>query len=198
MILKPSQRAAFIGKTGSGKSYAARLLTAPLRRLIVLDPKGMGLKDWGLETWGATSALKVKLGSNFRLRVPPTRDWRPYLDAVWGCKDVTIYIDELYHVTRFSSYPTEELAQLYTAGREKGIGLWAAMQRPAWVPAFARSECEWFFIFRLLKASDRKLIEQDIGVSAVVPARDPHGLWVYNADWDSPKYYRQIVTGERG
>ena len=37
---RPTDRVAFVGRTTTGKTYAARLLLLGAKRLVVVDPKG--------------------------------------------------------------------------------------------------------------------------------------------------------------
>lgn len=203
--IRTNERVTIVGKTGSGKTYLARLLTLGIGRLVVFDPKGtMGdpavLKAWNLENWSADGARKLRAGKPVRLRVAPAQigddiyaHWIPYMLAIYEAGDCTLYIDEIYGVTRPN--PSPELAALYTRGRELGIGVFAATQRPTMFPLILLSEAEWTFTFRLR-------LPMDIERMAMLMQMDPatlsfpakYGYWLFNAEWDAPIYSRGVGT----
>lgn len=193
----PSQRVAFVGKTGSGKTTLASGLVEQLDRVIVIDPKGSLYGKWGLEEWDDRATFKrLDKGEPVRVRVgvPVTDDvgaaLEPYFYAAYAVGDVTVYIDELYGVIEQGRRPGQYFRALYTRGREFGIGVWAAVQRPTWVPLFTLSEAEWTFTFRLQMDEDRKRMASIVGpeLRAPIPAEDPYGFWMYYANWESPVY----------
>lgn len=194
--LRTDQRAAFVGKTGSGKTYLARAFTQPVRRLVVLDPKGTLspelAPEWNLEPWTQDNVRKLKRGDNIRLRVPAPLDenWAPYLQTVWDIGNILVYIDEVYGVVNPGSKPPAELNALYTRGRERGIGVWASTQRPAWVPLIVLSESEWLFMMRLMLDKDRARMAEIMGAKVLngIPPRDNYGYWFFNASWNEALY----------
>ena len=200
LSIRPSDRVAFIGKTGSGKTYAARLLALPIDRLVVLDPKGTLKGKWGLREWGTRTRRDLAKGKPVRVRfAAPIGDEEQiaaFYDQVFKlCYEaghVTVYIDEVYGVLSKSGRPGPWLTALYTRGRELGIGVWAATQRPAWVPRFILSETEWFLVFRLQLADDRKRVEEIIGTD--IGDLQQHQFVLYNAEWDSPKRFDSIAS----
>lgn len=191
--LQSNSRVAFVGKTGSGKTYAARLLTASLPRLIVFDPKGTLYEGWNLEEWNDRTAKQLEKGKPVRLRVPAPIDnrWEPYFETCYYAGDCTVYIDELYGVLD-GSRPGDYLRALYTRGRELNIGVWAATQRPSWVPLFALSEADWIFLFRLQMAVDRKRMAEIMGETAQRRELKNHEVLVYHQSWERPRYYDRV------
>jgi hypothetical protein len=202
ILINSYERAAFTGKTGSGKTYAARELLKPTRRLIVIDPKMqlIGDRKWRLEapTREAVKALRDGEFARIAYWQPPAIDddgfpvWDSIFNDAWEIQDVVIWIDEMYMVAKNGrlSFP---LRRLYTIGRSLGIGVWAATQRPAWVPIEMFSEAEWGFTFSLQIAKDRKLVAANLGFDALEqPIRDIHGFWVTNQTWPDPLYFRQL------
>lgn len=196
VTIKPSERVFLAGKTGSGKTYLTKHLTASFRRLIVIDPKGT-LHDWNLEKWDRNAMRKLKRGDDIRARV--TFDIVKEIDEAWeavfvelyekGGGDFVVYIDETYGVTNFGTRPSPGLTALYTRGREFGIGMWASTQRPLGVPLIEKSEAEHFFIFRLILRGDRQHVGEFIGeevAERVIP--DEHGFYYKNIGWLRPVY----------
>jgi hypothetical protein len=192
IAVQSNQRVALVGKTASGKTYFARHLCAPLPRLIVFDPKGtLNTPEWNLGS-GGDVIRRLKAGKPGRLRVPApfNGDWTPYLRLVWSLKNITLYIDEIYGVIEPGHKPPAEFSALYTRGRELGIGVWGATQRPVWVPIFCLSEAEWLFVFRLSMKSDRQRLMEFGDESGMLgnPIRDEHGFMTYNPAWRKPIY----------
>lgn len=203
LSVRADDRAGFIGQTGSGKTFAAGLLCANVDKLVVLDPKGSpSIKSWGLKEWDWRAPYYLNRSNSYRLHVGPQQrtkqhpegNWDPFLEAIWDAGDVTLYIDELYLITGYGRRPQPRLADLYVAGRERGIGTWGCSQRPAWTPRFTRSECEWLFSFRLLDKDDRTTMRGHMGLEPLVPEKHPHGLWIFNNSWAKPRYYERLVT----
>ena len=198
------QRVSFAGKTGSGKTYAANYLLKPIRRLIVIDPKMQLVSDrkWRLEppTKDAWRALRKGEYARIGIANPPAIDqegfpiWDSIFELAWEVQDIVIYIDEMYSVAKNGrlSYP---LRRLYTQGRSMGIGVWAATQRPSWVPNEMFSESEWSFTFTLRIADDRKKVARSLGFDQIQePIRDLHGFWVAYVTWVEPMYFTQLDT----
>lgn len=208
--IKTNERLTLIGKTGSGKTYLARLLTLGIPRLVVFDPKGTFgdpkvMAAWRLENWSDTGARKLAEGKAVRLRVPPADfggdifgHWIPYMEAIYRAGDCTLYIDEIYGVNKPGSMPSPELAALYTRGRELGIGVFGASQRPTLIPLFLLSEVEWLFCFRLLLEADQQRMMQLMKIPPSgdqldpLPIPDEYGYWFFNTSWRAPVYSRGV------
>lgn len=192
-----SQRIAFAGKTGSGKTFLARYLLRPFRRLIVIDPKMvLGIPKWNLEPLDSKILKDLRAGEAGRVRIwePPAYDkdgnpnWDAIFELVWELGNITLYIDEMYSVC-VNGRLSPALRRLYTQGREPGIGTWASTQRPAFVPNEMFSEAEWDFIFMLRMEKDRKKIADGTGCAEILePIRDEHGFWIYNQLWSEAIY----------
>jgi hypothetical protein len=140
----------------------------------------------------ASSRRALRRGEPVRVRIaaPIGDDWEPLLAEVYAAGNVTIYIDEVYGVChRGQAGPW--LTALYTRGRELGIGVWAATQRPSWIPLFVLSESEWLLTFRLQLEADQRRVAQMMGEDAYAELRG-HSFLLYNSEWERPVYRRSI------
>lgn len=186
------ERVAFIGRTGSGKSFLARALLADVRRLVVFDPKGsLGKPEWGLDLWDSPDASRVQQ-AEFRLRVrtPLDGNWDPWIWPLMREENITLYVDEVYGVVS-GSQPSDALRAIITRGREQGLGVWSATQRPASIPLVFISEADWFFMFQLRLEDDKRRMASFLGEEAFYPLRG-HNVIVYNDAWDSPEIYERV------
>jgi DNA helicase HerA-like ATPase len=198
MEIQANDRVLLAGKTGSGKTYFAGKLLGGVARLVVIDPKG------NLTQWGLTEPSKAEwshfgkgAGGRFRI-VPPITDdpeawYEGLFNELYDIGGLVVYIDEAYAVTSPNSRPGKWLSALYTRGREKGIGVWAATQRPTWIPLFLISEADWIIMFRLNLEADRQKIAKIAGDEVLDRIADPHGFWLYNVQYEEPKYYKTAV-----
>lgn len=199
--LKSNERVLITGKTGSGKTYLARYLTRAVRRLVVLDAKGT-LKSWGLEDYTTAARSKIVSGEPVRVRIlppfggDPLEFWDEALSVVYAAGNCTVYIDELYAVCPPNLRPSNVLWSLYTRGRELGVGIWASTQRPVWVPLFALSEAEHFFMFRLQLDEDRKRMAAFMSPVVIRSIRDEHGFFYSLAGMDEPEYITRLEAEE--
>ncbi len=194
MKIKANDRVLLAGKTGSGKTWFAHRLLAGVPRLVVIDPKAT-LIDWGLTEPGADDWTRLERGGTGRFRIlapivdDPLMWYESLFQRLYDIGDLTVYIDEAYAVSSPGSRPGKYLAALYTRGRELGIGVWAATQRPTWIPLFLISEADWLIMFRLNLPDDRKRLAAIAGDRVMGRIPDKHGLWLYNVEDEKPRYF---------
>jgi len=175
MIPARSDRALLVGQTGSGKTTLARWLLASREFQVVIDAKGT------LKWDGYTVARRVH---NLTKRREARLIYRPSYGALqdhdeqerlwqWLYErgNTTVYVDETAAITDGDIFPYYYGACLMR-GRERGIELWSATQRPLRIPQVCLSESEHVYAFRLRLPQDRQRVEALTGI----PARSIHAL----------------------
>lgn len=204
MKIKANDRLILAGKTGSGKTWLAERLLAPIARLVVIDPKAT-LGSWTIREPKGFDWQKFARGKPGRLRVlPPVVDnpeswYEALFERLYSYGNLTVYIDEAYAVVPPGARPGKWLSALYTRGRERGIGVWAATQRPTWIPLFLLSEAEWLITFRLNLEDDRRRMAMISGEQVLAKIPDEHGFWLYEVAGQTPRYYRTaVLSGQKG
>jgi DNA helicase HerA-like ATPase len=202
MKIKANDRLLTAGKTGSGKTWFVSHLLAGVSRLVVVDPKA-NLENWGLKEPSERDWSSFDRGANGRFRVlPPITEnpqawYEDLFERLYNAGSLTLYIDEAYAVSPPGSRPGQWLSALYTRGRELGIGVWSATQRPAWIPLFMISEADWLVTFRLSLPQDRDRMASIAGEQVKEPITDEHGFWLYHVGDDRPVYYKTAVLQTR-
>ena len=174
LLPRPTDRAVFIGQTGSGKTTLARYLARYRTFFVGIFPKGpLSAHGWAGTLVKSLDALgRLKTLEHPRILYAPNVDELSDPDAldaffawVYERENTTLYIDELYAVTRGDIAPPA-LVACYTRGREKNVETWGATQRPSRVPQIAFTEAEHVYCFRLRAPQDRERVEQLAGIDA--------------------------------
>lgn len=197
--ISSSDRVLATGKTGSGKTYLMRHLAARTKRVIILDSKGR-LDDWNAEDYSRDAVQRFIRGDDIRLRYRADKDtdasdlWEDAIHTAWSAERCIVYIDELYAVIPPGTRVSPGLAALWTRGREYGIGVWCCTQRPAWVPLFALSESDHFFMFRLTLDEDRKRMAAFMGAEVLKPITDKYGFYYASASSINPEYVSKLES----
>lgn len=163
----PTDRAAFVGKTGSGKTTLAEHVCALRPYVVVLDPKGM--INWDtyelhhkLETLVQSTEPRLIYRPVYEeLQSPDVMD--AFFEWVYRRRNTALYVDEIYAVARGDQYPFH-LGACITRGREVGVVVYSATQRPARVPQIILSESEHLYVFRLRLPQDRERIADITGL----------------------------------
>lgn len=178
---KPHERAVFIGQTGSGKSTLARFVLRQKAYTWVFDPNGLldwdsGDKDYPEGEYMRATDIEtfLNIAANYP-RIIFTPDisrlddfdyYNQWFQACYLAGNVTVYIDEVYAVTRNQTIPHYYKA-LLTRGRIKGISVYSSTQRPSFIPSFILSESENIYTFRLQLPADVKKVETITGLSGI-------------------------------
>lgn len=171
MTVKAARLVAVIGATGSGKTEWIRqqLRAGKPDRLIVWDPKPTSnYAEFGqvFTNRAELAAAVIGAGESGALRAiyrPGTNmesfkdkfDWLCRLAFAW--KACTMVSEELAHVTKAGWSPPGWL-QCVTMGREEGMVIFGATQRPALVDKTFLSNASIIHCGRLQATSDRSVM----------------------------------------
>jgi hypothetical protein len=171
LVPRPTDRALFVGQTGSGKTTLAREMlkyrAAEGKHIAVLDPKGT--LDWSEYQRHTSLASLVKARAPLLLYRPKWEELETgeaaegFFKWAYLREHTTVYVDETYAVTQGDTLPRYYLAGL-TRGREKGVEIWSATQRPMRIPQVVMSESEHTYAFRLTMPQDRAKVESMTGL----------------------------------
>ncbi len=186
-VIQPYERASFIGKTGSGKTFLAKAYARGFTNVLVLDTKGTFTWD-GVPILRTFDQLK-KVGSGKYIYRPIDAEMNEdYYDAffefAYRRRETVVLVDELAQV--FSGTDENELPHwkhIMQRGREINVGIFNCTQRPRGVPKIAFSEAEHTFCFRLKLEDDRKHVAEYLGKEIVnVPLKGHGFFYMHEAD----------------
>lgn len=180
-----SDRVAFIGASGTGKTELAKFFLSRVNRIVVIDPK----HTFRLEGFKRTWRLPWGKNSDFRLIVRPRMDQDAELyeliTRLYKMGHVTIYVDEMATLSEMFPSSTALLKNVARTGREKRVALWSAVQRPRGVPLVFFTECETFFVFNLRSIDDRQHVKGYVG-DEVLDRIPKYKFWHCSTDSDDP------------
>lgn len=190
-----SDRAVFIGKTGSGKTTLVKYMLPRLNRVIAIDPKHT------LDIPGFKKSMKISsFSKSFQIIARPKRtDEDKLFDLILKAdklRNVTIYVDELATLTEVFPESTALLADIARTGREKRVALWTATQRPRNIPRVFLTESEIFFIFRLRSGDDRLYVKGYAGDEALEQIPNKH-FWYFKDEDESPSLLTLDLENKR-
>lgn len=176
------QHAFIAGATGSGKSELAQWLLADPEKpySVVYDPKhSRTIGEWGGRHVCIYSWQELTTSREERIIYRPSREkylkngrltneaedadcQEEFFQYVFDGKRRRLYVDEVSALLG-ETRPNYHLKACLTRGRELGISVVCATQRPVSIPVIMMSEAQKVFIFQLNWPDDQKRIEELTG-----------------------------------
>lgn len=152
-----------VGETGSGKTYLAKKVLPFFENVVALDPKcTLGDENKGLPGFRMIRdprSLSYMKHPRIQVRLDPRYQTAKYWDSIYwwiyNRKNTMVYTDEVYLVLQ-GDKATTGMRACITSGRERGIGMIHACQRPSTIPVIVRSESQRFACFYLGNEDDRR------------------------------------------
>lgn len=160
-----SNRVAFMGNTGEGKTILAASLLLSVPNAIVVNTKHDPLfEDIGETISNDERIFRVTKG---RFDYRPSDSFLRDMDKrerffAWAFKagNRVIYIDELNDICPNAQRYPFMLQKCIKQGRWKNLGIWVTAQEPIRAPSFCFSQAQQRYLFYLGWDSHRKLAEE--------------------------------------
>lgn len=177
------ERGAIVGQTGTGKSVLSKELIPPYGRVCIIDPKRMF--DYpGIPVYEDPKRVWRDKPDRFMFRPKATAltDLSQYDRIYEYCYtrgDYLVYTDDVVGIMDRSRYP-HYLQVCYQMGRQKGVAMLSAFQRPCWLPLFLMSESCKFYIFRLTMQTDVSRVNEFLPGYDPSSLRDKHTFMFYD------------------
>jgi DNA helicase HerA-like ATPase len=180
--IAPSQRVLIVGRTQSGKSTLARVLSYGYRNLLVIDSKHDELVPRAaiVHSAGEFRQLYPQRTTRAVLRVDPNN--LDDVDEVIGralhygnCRIVVHEAVDFATATRILPM----LRRAAKVGASLGVGLTTCSQRPKGLHNDLIAETEHVFIFDLQLPGDREKVAGIAGEGALVRVTEPFGFLYY-------------------
>ena len=194
-----TDRAAFVGQTGSGKTTLAEQMCRLRPWVVAFDPKGM--LEWdGYEIHTRLAPLTKAKGNRLTYRpVFEELDDEDTVDLffewVYERRHTTLYVDEVFAIAEGDRSPWHFRACL-TRGRERGIAVYLASQRPSRIPQVMLSESEHVYLFNLKLPQDRERMEDVTGLEESRLILPKHEFY-YVAQSGEPRGPLKLRLGKR-
>lgn len=169
VVWKPGEHGAFIGRTGSGKTYLIKEIAQLWRYCVVLRTKPDKNTFRGFRTVRTASAMDAWSNEHIVLEPEYRRqaiEGYHMLEKVWQQGAWTCIVDENWYAERIGL--KDYIERGLTQGRSKDITMIVGMQRPVQISRFALSEITHFFVFRC-EGRDLKFSLRDALCDEIVP-----------------------------
>ena len=201
--INPGEHVLVAGRTGSGKTFLARVYLANFpARVIALDTKG-------LLRWPEVDPERLTVATRFSEVVRSNKerviykpaweemDWEVYeLFFEWCYRQggpLVVWIDEAMAVCPNPHTIPQYYKAILTRGREHEISAWSLTQRPSGIPQVIISEATHYFIFDLRLHQDRQKIVYATGATELWNPPGKHTAWYYHVEDDQPVKMKLVV-----
>lgn len=198
------ERAAFIGKTGSGKTELAKHFLKPYPYVVVLDNKGrygtdkftrkftlandgyVLCRDLDLLPEAARKSNKIVYRPDAAIE-GNQKLFQEEMDAffwwIYQRENCILYVDEVAAVCG-SNFILPGHNAVIKRGRELNIGCWHGTQQPVNVNNAVFSEAEHFFLFRTQLESHREKLSGFMGdiVRDQIPGNMKYHFYYFNPE----------------
>lgn len=208
--VKQSEHVFIAGKTGTGKTYLVRKYLQNVKRVAVLDTKGLLI--WPevdeKEITTVTSLAGLNSLSTSKVIYRPTFEemdeefYDRFFKWCYRQGNLTVWVDEVMSVATSHLMP-EYYKAILTRGREHNVSVWSLTQRPTGIPILSMSEATHYFIFDLNMPQDRDRIVQISGQPefALKPSIyfDKYTCWYHNVENDGvvPLKIKPVIERRR-
>lgn len=215
--LKPNERYAFVGKTGSGKTSLAIVLAGTFARTVPypwevwwIDTKNdkedlATLRTWGFrnaasqkdrspDTGGLPNALYFKIESKSDADIIDQA--QAFIGMAYRRGNVVLVIDEYTQVVPSKASAGTDLLNVFQRGRSKNVGLIGLTQEPFYVPRQLISQATHICLLSLTYGRDIKYAKEICDIyTSPVRSGDKYGFfwsWVDGSgEWSYYKNQRQ-------
>jgi hypothetical protein len=216
ITIKPNDRFALIGKTGSGKTKFGLTLGTTIIRAVnktalkpwqcwIIDTKGDPTDIERMRRWGYTRVQSMEGlvpdhdGENlYRFFVIEPGD--EYDDTVEKAQhvfaaakkhgNVLVNVDEYTSVVQSDRMPGKSLKDLFARGRGLRVGVIGQTQEPVYVPRQLASQASHLFLFDLSLTADIEWATKFCrGYERPVKQGYPHGFYYSHLDGDAAWHF---------
>ena len=201
--IRRNGRALFVGATGSGKSTLMKALLYGTDHVAIIDPKRtFTLPDAYnatitadrefVESWEGPEPIIYRPGSEI-MTDPFAADW--FFWWAYNRQNTLVVVDEVALLVRQNNM-APGYAACIQMGREIGVGVWHATQRPSRIPINVISESEDIFAFRLRNPDDQKRIADYTDYAIMDKQVTGHGFYHYNDRRQTLRKYTSANVGK--
>ena len=204
--IKHDEHVFICGATGSGKSFLAEVYTKNLKKVFVLDVKG--LFSWSnmneeeqAKTIIITSVTHLKKFDNenythiiYRpeFNEMETEFYNEFFEYCYYRKNCCVLVDECMAITTSNNIPVFYKAIL-TRGRALNVQVYSCSQRPSTISPLCITESTHIFCFRLNSYNDRKKLELFTSQKTFLDNLTGHEFFYYNTANGMVKPIRSIL-----
>lgn len=200
-IIRPNEHVFIAGRTGSGKTWAARKYLAGYENVVALDTKGtLTWPEAGEDLTLVTRLNDIPEVETGKIIYRP--DWQELEDEyynrffrwIYQRRNTIVWIDEVMSICPNPFKIPDYYKACLTRGRELGIGVWSLTQRPSGIPQVIMSEATHYLIFNLTMPQDRVKIVEMTGATEIMEMPGKYVFWYYHVEAEKARLARLVET----